>query len=70
MADQKRDNRREAAGKITATLSVASSRRKSSAVMTFYQPVTSGGTRSGYLRLEGRDYIVQDGDVIVFKFAT
>jgi hypothetical protein len=28
----------------------------------------SGARASGHLRLEGRDYVVQDGDVIHFKF--
>lgn len=28
----------------------------------------SKAREKGYLRLEGKDYIVQDGDVMIFKF--
>ncbi len=28
----------------------------------------AGAREKGHLRLEGKDYIVQDGDVILFRF--
>ena len=57
--------------KFTATSSAASSARKSSA----YDALISRGSMAacrdhGEVRLEGKEYVVQDGDIINFRFAT
>jgi ribosome-binding ATPase YchF (GTP1/OBG family) len=41
-------------------------------VISYADYVASGGEQgakvAGKMRLEGRDYVVQDGDVILFRF--
>jgi ribosome-binding ATPase YchF (GTP1/OBG family) len=34
------------------------------------EKIKASGVQAGKLRLEGKDYVVKDGDVMLFRFAT
>ena len=60
---------REAAGAIHSDIARGFIRAE---VASYAEPVAAGGwnalKQQGRIRLEGRDYIVQDGDVMSFRF--
>ena len=55
----------------TPTSSAASSRRRSSASRTSWRQARSRAARTaGRARMEGKDYVMRDGDVVEFRFNT
>ena len=60
-----------AAARSTATSRAASSAPRSSATTRCRPAASMAACRDhGEVRLEGKDYVVQDGDIINFRFAT
>jgi ribosome-binding ATPase YchF (GTP1/OBG family) len=35
---------------------------------TIFNALTGAGTEAGHLRLEGKEYVIQDGDIVHFRF--
>ncbi len=69
--DARRARRRRRPASSTPTSSAASSAPRPSATTTTSALGGEAGARdAGKLRLEGKDYVVADGDVMHFRFAT